>query len=122
MAGVELAGTSNPVVGADHLIPVSVPAYRSRHCEDDGEHRYRNADGTQDDARIEVDVRIQLALDEVRIFECDLLEASGNLEQRIIFQTKLLQYLIAGLFHDFGARIEVLVDAMPKAHQTERIV
>ena len=33
-----------------------------------------------------------------------------------------VQHLVAGLLHDLGARIVVLVDAMAEAHQPERIV
>ena len=32
------------------------------------------------------------------------------------------QHLVAGLLHDLGARIVVLVDAMAEAHQAEAVV
>jgi hypothetical protein len=51
--------------------------------EDDGEHVGRDTDRAKDDAAVEVDVRVQLALDEVGIGQCDLFKPAGNVEQRI---------------------------------------
>ncbi len=39
-----------------------------------------------------------------------------------VIDAQLAQNLVAGLLHDLGARVEVLVDAMSEAHQLERIV
>ncbi len=97
------------------------PADSTRQGEDDGEHAGRNADGLEDDARVEVHVRVQVALGEVRIVEGDLFQLHGQIQLRIV-DAQLAQNLVAGLFHDLGARIEVLVDAMAEAHQLERIV
>src|ERR1700754_2784761 len=45
------------------------------------EHRLRNADGAVDDARIEIHVRVQLALDEVLVLQRDLFDPERQLEQ-----------------------------------------
>ncbi len=97
------------------------PANSTRQGKDDGEHAGRNADGLEDDARVEVHVRIQVALGEVRIVEGNLFQLHGQIQLWIV-DTQLAQHLVAGLLHDLCARVEVLVDAMPEAHQLERIV
>src|SRR5690554_2448480 len=67
LAGVQLTRTPDLVVGiGQHLVPLRDPAHRTRQREDGGEQRSGNTDGTLHDTRIEVNVRVQLALDEVR--------------------------------------------------------
>src|SRR5208282_1831824 len=59
---IELARARNFLVGiADHLVPLRDPADGARHREHRGEHASRNADRLVDDARVKIDVRIQLA-------------------------------------------------------------
>ena len=60
------------------------PARGSRYREYHGEHVGREAHGFQDDAGVEVDIRVELAADEVVVLERDLLELYGDLEQWII--------------------------------------
>src|SRR5690554_5257068 len=121
-AGVQLARTADAVGTADHFVPVREPADGAGHCEDHGKHGSRNTDGLQNDAGVEVDVRVQLALNEVFVFQGNLFQALGNLQQRIVFQAKLAQHFVGGLCHYLGARVEVLVNPVTKAHQAERIV
>src|SRR5690606_572262 len=117
-AGVQLARTTDLVVGiGQHLVPLSDPAHRTRQREDGSEQRGRNADGALNDAGIEVHVRVELALDEVRIFQRNALEFHGQLEQRIVFQAQCGEHFLAGFLHELGTRIVVLVDTMAKAHQ-----
>src|SRR3546814_10637022 len=67
-AGVELARATDLLRGVgDHLVPLRDPADGAGEREQHGEHLGREADGRQDHARIEVDVRIELSLDEIRI-------------------------------------------------------
>src|SRR5438105_5242651 len=74
-AVVELARPADLVLGvADHFIELGDPADRAREREDRREQAHRNADRALHDARIEVDVRVQLAGHEVLVFERDLLE------------------------------------------------
>src|SRR3954464_4717709 len=115
---VELARTADLVLGiGDHLLPLRNPANRSGEREDASEHRYRNAERALHDARVEVDVRVELALDEVLILQRDALELERQLEQPVVVQAELVQHLVAGLAHQLGARIVVLVDAVAEAHQ-----
>ena len=57
----------------DHLLPMRHPSHRARDREHHREHRARNADGAVDHPGVEVDVRVQLAVDEVLVLERDLL-------------------------------------------------
>jgi hypothetical protein len=52
----------------------------------------------------------------------DALELHRDVEQRIVLDAEFAEHFMAGLLHDLGARIVVLVDAVTEAHQTERIV
>jgi hypothetical protein len=74
-AGIELVrvGEAGFRVG-DHLVPVCHPAHRARHREDRGEHRRRQPQRAEDDAGIEIDIGIELALDEVFVGEDDALQ------------------------------------------------
>src|SRR6266851_769440 len=117
-AGVELARPADLVFGvADHLLPLGDPAHGTRQREDAGEHRHRDAEGALHDPRIEIDVRVELALDEIIVLERDLLQREGELEEAIVPQAELLQHLMAGLAHELRPRIVVLVDAVPEAHE-----
>src|SRR6266571_5734518 len=117
-AGVELARPADLVLRvADHLLPLGDPAYRARQREDAGEHRYRDAEGALHDARIEIHVRVELALDEILVLERDLLQREGELEQAIVAQAELLQHFVAGLAHELCPRIVVLVYAVPESHE-----
>src|SRR5688572_11946821 len=81
--GVELTRAADLHRGiADHLLPVRHPTRGARDRKHHREHRTRDPERAVDDARIEIDVRIQLATDEVVVLERDLLEPQGQLEQR----------------------------------------
>src|SRR5713101_2371742 len=117
-AGVELARPADLVFGvADHLLPLRDPAYRAREGKNASEHRHRDAERALHDPRIEIDVRVELALDEIIVLERDLLQREGELEEAIVPQAELLQHLMAGFAHELCPRIVVLVDAVPEAHE-----
>jgi hypothetical protein len=50
---------------AAHFHPLRDPARQAADREQHGEHVHRDAERLVDDARVEVDVRVELALDEV---------------------------------------------------------
>src|SRR2546427_4449303 len=117
-AGVELARPADLVFGvADHLLPLGDPAYGARQREDAGEHRHRDAEGALHDPRIEVHVRVELALDEIIVLERDFLQREGELEEAVVAQAQLLQHLVAGLAPQLRPRVVVLLDARSEAHQ-----
>src|SRR5690606_9968011 len=72
---VELARTADLVFRiGDHLFPLGDPAHRAREREDAGEHRGGDAQRLLHDARVEIDVRVELLLDEILVFERDPLQ------------------------------------------------
>src|SRR5690606_19586349 len=78
-SGVELTRTADLEGIADHLVPVGDPARGAAGGEDHGEQVHRDADGFQDDARVEVDIRVEVALDEVFVLESNLFQLYGDL-------------------------------------------
>src|SRR5689334_5603905 len=62
------------LAGAVHLLPLREPAHRTRNAEQYREHIHREPDRLVDQTGVEVDVRVQLALDEVLVVEGDLLQ------------------------------------------------
>src|SRR5512142_3029905 len=54
---------------AEHLAPLRDPAHRTRQRKNRGKHADRNTERLIDDPRVEIHVGIQLALDEVIVFE-----------------------------------------------------
>ena len=80
--GVDLARAPDLEVRvAVHLHPLRDPAGQAAEREDRREHVGRRADRVVDHARVEVDVRVELALDEVVVLQRDLLELDRDLEQ-----------------------------------------
>src|SRR3974390_3501697 len=77
---VELARAADLVLGiGNHLLPLRDPADRAREREDAGEHRHRDAERALHDAGIEIDVRVELAADEILVLERDLLQRDRQL-------------------------------------------
>ena len=77
MTSVTLSRPSDMLVRRlDHLLPLGDPADRASKRKERRKHRGREADGPQHDARVEIDVRKQLALDEVVIIEGNALKLS----------------------------------------------
>src|SRR3954464_11326200 len=67
----------------DHLQPLGDPAARSRDREQHGEHADRHLQRLVDEPGVEVDVRVELAVDEVVVLERDLLELQRDVPQRV---------------------------------------
>src|SRR5690606_38882784 len=122
-AGVELARPTDlhRRIG-NHFLPVRDPPDGPSERKHHGEHRLRNADRAVDDARVKIHVRIQLALDEILVLQCDLFELQRKLEQRIVRLAELREHLVTHAANDRRARVEVLIDAMAEAHQAEVVV
>src|SRR3954463_9527649 len=71
------------VLVEQHLLPLREPARGARDGEQDREHVDREPHGLVDQARVEIDVRIELPLDEVLVLEGDALELQRDVEERI---------------------------------------
>ena len=84
-ADVELARPPDPRARVGHhLAPLGDPAGQPADREQDREHADREAERAVDEPAVEVDVRVELALDEVRVAERDLLELAGDVEQLVV--------------------------------------
>src|SRR5690606_3257353 len=80
---VDLPRTVDARFADPDLAPVRDPAGQAPDREDHREHVRRYADRPHDDPAVVVDVRIELALDEVGIVQRDLLESLREVEQRV---------------------------------------
>ena len=103
------------VLVLDHLLPLREPAGHARDREQDAEHLPREPHGLVDEARVEVHVRVELALDEVVVLESDPLELERDVEHGVAARD--LEHLVGHLLDDLGPRVVVLVDAVAEAHQ-----
>src|SRR5699024_9144970 len=114
---VDLAWTADTsfIVG-DHFAPLCDPTWETTQGEQRGEHPVREAHRAVDQARVEVDVRVQFALDEVVVVECALFDAHCHFETFVV-ATKFIENLLCGGFHDACAWIIVFVDTVTQANQ-----
>ena len=123
MTGVELARPPDAALRIfDHLQPLGDPAHGAGDGEHDREHVGGQSQRLQDDAGIEIDIREELALDEIVVFQRDALQFHRQLQQRLVFDAEFVQDFVASLAHHGRARIVILVDAMSEAHQSEGVV
>ncbi len=84
-SGVDLARAPNLGAWAlHHLFPMGDPAWESTHCEEHWEHRCWEAHRSINEARVEIDIWVELLIDEVRVGKCDLLEPHCKVEQGIV--------------------------------------
>ena len=97
------------------------PADRAPDCEHHREHGGREAERLQDDAGIKINIRVELLLNEVFVFQRDALKFHRQLQQRVV-RAQSFQHFMAGLADHLGARVVVAVDAMAEAHQAESVV
>src|SRR5262245_41371604 len=122
-ARIELAWTPDLLLDVlDHLLPLGDPADRPCERKQSREHVVGKTQRLQGNARIEIDVRIELLLDEIVILQRDALEFQRGLKQRIATLAELIKYGIALIAHHLGPRIIVLVHAMSEPHQSEAVV
>src|SRR5699024_186659 len=111
---VDLARAADPRLGVlDHLAPLRDPTGQTADREEHGEHIRRESECLVDQTRVEVHVRVELALDEVVIGQGDLLELLSQLGQRV--PTGPGEDLISGLLDYLRAGAVVRVDAVTEA-------
>ena len=79
------------VARLEELVLLREPPGRSRHREDGGKERRRNADRALQNARVEVDVRIEVTLDEVVVFERNAFEFELERKERVLPDTDLVE-------------------------------
>ena len=66
------------------LLPLGDPARQPADGETDGEHVGGNADRPQQDAAVEIHVRIEPPLDEIGVGQGQLFEFAGDVQQRVL--------------------------------------
>src|SRR6516165_1868664 len=121
--GIELARASDLLVRVlDHFLPLRNPADGAGNREQHGEHRGGETHSFERDARIEVDVGIELFLYEIVVVQCNPLEFECDVEQRIVLDSDFAQHFVAGLLHDLGAWVVMLIDPVAEAHEAEAVV
>src|SRR5690242_17885037 len=78
VAQVQLAGPGYLLLGIQqHLFPLSQPARGPWNGEKDRKHVDRETHRLVDDARIEIDVGIELSAHEIIVFQSDALQLQG---------------------------------------------
>src|SRR5215470_4281848 len=121
--GIELARAPDLLLRVlDHFLPLRNPANGAGNREQHGEHRGGETHSFERDARIEIDVGIELFLYEIVVVQCDPLELECDVEQRIVLDSDFAQHFVAGLLHDLGAWVVMLVDPVAEAHKAEAVV
>src|SRR5437016_3824767 len=98
-----------------HLLPLRQPARNAWNREEHREHVHRELHGLVDEAGVEVDIRIQLALDEVVVFQRDAFQFQSDVQQRI--GAGHFEDLIRYSLDDLGSGVVVLIDAVSEPHQ-----
>ena len=122
MTGVTLSWPSDMLIRRlDHLFPLSDPADRAAKREERRKHRFGETNGPQHDARVEVDVGKQLALDEVIVIKGNALKFEGQREQRFFILAQFREYLVAGFAQDRRTWVVILVNPVTEAGKPERI-
>ena len=94
---------------------MSEPTGCTRDRKEHGEHVNRESHRLVDEPGVEVNVRVQLAVDEVRVLQGDFFEFERNVEKRIL--PGHIKHVVGGLLDDLCAWVVVLVDPVTKAHQ-----
>src|SRR6516225_9308403 len=121
--GIELARAPDLLLRVlDHFLPLRDPANGAGNREQHGEHRRGETHSLERDARIEIDVGIELFLYEIVVVQCDPLEFECDVEQRIVLDSDFAQHFVAGLLHDLGAWVIVFVDPVSETHEAEAVV
>src|SRR3989337_294610 len=114
-AGVDLPRPGDPWVRIEQpLLPLREPARRAPDGEEHREHLDREAHGLVDEARVEVDVRVELVLDEVLVLERDLLELERDVEQWVAARHG--EDLLGDALDQASARVVGLVHAVTEPH------
>src|ERR1700751_5918630 len=121
VAGVNLARTADLAVTlVVHLTPVRDPAGQPAQREQHGEHPGREPERPVDEAGVEVDVGVELALDEIVVGQRGLFELLGDVQQ-VVVAAELGQDLVGLFLDDPRSRVIVLVHAVAEAHQFDAL-
>ena len=121
VALVDLEGAHDAVVlVVVELVPVREPARRARDGEEHREVICGETHRLVDEAGVEVDVGVELAVNEVLVRQRDALELDGDLDQRLLAEDG--ENLLGDGADDARTGVVVLVHAVAEAHETARLV
>src|SRR5260370_3754041 len=113
---VDLAWPRNFLLGIEeHLFPLRDPAGSARNREQNGKHGHRETHRLINQAGVEIHVGIELALDEVFIFEGDPFAFEGDFEERALAHQ--IENFVTNTLNDAGARIGPCVNALAESHE-----
>src|SRR6266481_370186 len=115
---IDLPRARNFLLGVqEHLFPLRDPAGSARNREKNGKHGHRETHRLINEAGVEIHVGIELALDEVFVFESDALALQSDFEEGVL--THELEDFVSDVLDDAGARIVILVNAMAEPHELD---
>jgi hypothetical protein len=78
---VDLSGANDLVLGVlNELIPMGQPASKARQGEHDGEHFGGDTKGLVDNAGVEINVGVKLAVDEVLVSQGNLFKGHSDID------------------------------------------
>ena len=95
---------------------MSQPARGAADREQHREHLDGKAHRLVDETGVEIDVRVELAVDEVAVAEGNLFELQRNVEARVLAGD--VEDVVGSVLDDRGAGVVVLVHPVTEAHQT----
>jgi hypothetical protein len=99
----------------NELIPVSQPSRQSGKSKHNCEHFSWDAERLVDNAGIEINVRVKLALNEEIVGKSDTLEFHSNIN--LVFATDNAENIFCNLADNSSARIIVFIDSVSETHQ-----
>src|SRR6266480_2377752 len=115
---INLPRAINARLGLVHdFLEIGDPARHSSNGKDNSEHLSGDADGAHNDAAVEIDVRVKLAFQEIRIMKGGLFQLVGYVQQWVR-NVQGTENIVAGLFDNFGPRIIIAVNPVPESHQS----
>src|SRR3984893_8828236 len=116
VAHVDLAGACDLLFGIkQHLFPLRDPSAGTGNSEQHREHGDRESHRLVDQARIEIDIGVKLAGDEIFILQSDALDFEGDIKQRIAAHD--IENFVGNVLDDPRTGIVILVNPVTEAHQ-----
>src|SRR5229473_5682134 len=118
VAKVDLAWPRNFLLGIEeHLFPLRNPAGSARNREQNGKHGHRETHRLINEAGVEIHVGIELALDEVFVFESDALALESDFQKGVLAHK--FEDFVSDVLDDASARIVILVNTMAESHELD---
>ena len=115
LAEVDLARARDLLLGISHeFIPLRQPSRSARNSKQHSKHVRLESHRLVDDARVKIDVGIELAGYKVVVAQSNAFEFECNVDLGIAARN--FEHLVGDFFDNARPRIVVLVDTVPEAH------